>query len=506
MEYLDFELEIGPGLGREYPVAVIRSPAGEARETMTFPYDELALQYRLKDLQIALLRSGGKRRRALSPEEQNVQDFGKDLFKALVGGEILSRYEVSREKARQQRKGLRIKLRIQAAELAALPWEFLYDHRRGEYLCLSKNTPTIRYLELPQPIPSLTVTPPLRILGMIASPTDLPRLDVDRERQRIENAVQKLQKEGFLELTWLSGQTWRDLDEAMWGGPWHIFHFIGHGGFDPHTDEGLIALADEQGQKHLLTATQVAGLLADHHDLRLVILNSCEGAKGGTLDIYSSTAAILVRRGIAAVLAMQYEITDRAAIEFSRSFYRALAYGLPIDAAVAAARAAVNIEVKNSLEWGTPVLYMRSPDGVLFELAALPAARPGPAIVETMGEPPPPEPASPEVKRGHLRVATEPQGATVHFLNIRADFAQGMELEPGSYHVEVAAAGYAPTREWIELKAGEDKHLKITLTKIEVPVEAAPESHRSNPRHRNRQNRPRRQRRRQRRNLLTAWA
>ena len=35
MEYLDFELEIGPGLGREYPVAVIRSPAGEARETMT---------------------------------------------------------------------------------------------------------------------------------------------------------------------------------------------------------------------------------------------------------------------------------------------------------------------------------------------------------------------------------------------------------------------------------------------------------------------------------------
>ena len=44
MEYLDFELEIGPGLGREYPVAVIRSPAGEARETMCFPFDELALE------------------------------------------------------------------------------------------------------------------------------------------------------------------------------------------------------------------------------------------------------------------------------------------------------------------------------------------------------------------------------------------------------------------------------------------------------------------------------
>ena len=67
------------------------------------------------------------------------------------------------------------------------------------------------------------MTPPLRLLGMIASPTDLPRLDVDRERQRIENAVQDLQEQGFLDLTWLPGQTWRDLQEAMWGGPWHIF-------------------------------------------------------------------------------------------------------------------------------------------------------------------------------------------------------------------------------------------------------------------------------------------
>jgi formylglycine-generating enzyme required for sulfatase activity len=469
MDYLDFELEIGFGLGREYPVSVIRSPAGEARETMLFPFDELALENRLKDLQIALLRSGGKRRRVLSPEEQAVQDFGKDLFSALVGGEILSRYEVSRREAHQQRKGLRLKLRFQAPELAALPWEFLYDHRRGEYLCLSKNTPTIRYLELPQPIPRLAVAPPLRILGMISSPDDLPRLGVARERQRIEIAVQDLQKKGFLDLTWLPGQTWRDLYEAMWGGPWHVFHFIGHGGFDPHTDEGLIALADEQSQKHLLTATQVASLLADHHDLRLVLLNSCEGARGGKFDIYSSTAAILVRRGIAAVLAMQYEITDRAAIEFSRAFYRALAYGLPIDAAVATARVAVNIAVNNSLEWGTPVLYMRSPDGVLFELASIPPDQPEPVIVEVTEEPPPPEPTPPEIRKGRLWVETEPKDASVNFLNIRDEFSQGMELEPGHYHVEVSADEYKTRTKWIELEAGEEKRISITLTKIKPP-------------------------------------
>ena len=36
-DYLDFELEIGIGRGREYSVAVLESPGGEVRATMHFP-------------------------------------------------------------------------------------------------------------------------------------------------------------------------------------------------------------------------------------------------------------------------------------------------------------------------------------------------------------------------------------------------------------------------------------------------------------------------------------
>lgn len=150
MEYLEFELEIGLGSGRDYPV-IISSPGGEARETMHFPFEHLALENRLKDLQIALLRSSGRRRRVLSPEQRAVQEFGRDLFDGLIAGEVRSRYDVSLSKATQQNKGLRLKLRILSPKLAALPWEFLFDVRQGEYLCLSRNTPVIRYLELPQP-------------------------------------------------------------------------------------------------------------------------------------------------------------------------------------------------------------------------------------------------------------------------------------------------------------------------------------------------------------------
>src|SRR5712692_4465583 len=99
LSYLDFELEVGPGRGRDYPVAVGRSPAGEAHETMRFPFDELALENRLQALQIALLRSGGQRRQVLSPQEQTVQDFGQRLFDALLTGEVRSRYDVSQREA-----------------------------------------------------------------------------------------------------------------------------------------------------------------------------------------------------------------------------------------------------------------------------------------------------------------------------------------------------------------------------------------------------------------------
>jgi tetratricopeptide (TPR) repeat protein len=363
LNYLDFELEIGIGSGQKYPLEVVHSPAGEVRETMHFPFGEVELENRLKDLQIALLSSGGPRRRSLSPEEKTVQEFGKALFEALLTGEVRGRYDVSQNKAAEQGKGLRLKLRILPPELAMLPWEFLYDSRLAEYMCLSRNTPLVRYLELPRPIQPLTVPSPLRILGMVASPNDLPLLDVAREKRRVEEAVGELQAKGLVTLTWLKGQTWRDLQGAMRRGPWHVFHFVGHGG------AGYVALVDEgSGKTRRLKAMHLGRLLADHRKLRLALLNVCEGARGNEWDIFSSTAALLVRRGIPAVLAMQHAITDRAAIEFASSFYEALADGMPVDASVGEARKAISFSVNNTLEWGTPVLYMRSPDGVLFRI------------------------------------------------------------------------------------------------------------------------------------------
>ena len=381
MNYLDFEVEVSAAEAGEYEVQV-RSEFGEATGRMRLPFDSLALENRLQALQIALLRSGWASRRVASPEEETVERFGRELFDALFrDGPVLGRFEAARDGAWRREAGLRLKLRITAPELAALPWEYLYDSSQSDFLALSVTTPVVRFVPIARPIRPLAVRPPLRLLGLIAGSDDLPGLDTERERQRLETALKPLIDRELIDLTWLIGGTWRELQDRLLHGTWHVFHFIGHGGFDAVRGEGFIYLPDESGHASRLPATGLGRLLGDHDALRLAILNACEGARADKLDVFSSTAASLVRRGTPAVVAMQYEITDRAAIEFSRSFYTAVASGRPIDAALAVARTSISLEIPGSLEWGTPALFMRSPDGVLFDLAE-PLAKP--AVVAPM--------------------------------------------------------------------------------------------------------------------------
>ena len=68
----------------------------------------------------------------------------------------------------------------------------------------------------------------------------------------------------------------------------------------------------------------------------------------------------------------------------------------------------------------------------------------------------------------HLFVEIFPEDATVKILNIKPKFFQGMELEPGSYHVEVAAEGYETERRWIDLVAGHEEPFRFELEKIEI--------------------------------------
>lgn len=72
------------------------------------------------------------------------------------------------------------------AQLASLPWEFLYRKETRDFLNLSRYTPMLRYLDVQRPYTPLQLEPPLRILAIMAGPVDCPALDLSRERALVE--------------------------------------------------------------------------------------------------------------------------------------------------------------------------------------------------------------------------------------------------------------------------------------------------------------------------------
>jgi hypothetical protein len=376
LEYLNFDLSIERAGRQTYTVRVLYSPAGEARATIKVRFTKLKLDSRSKAITRDIVSADQPLSQPPPDQEAILRQVGSELFDQLFARDIHICYERSLDQAREQKKGLRLRLRVLAPELAAAPWEYMYDHRNKTYLCLSARTPLVRYQELAQPVEPLAVSSALSILGLTAAPHDLPSLDVARERKCIERALDHLRQKGAVELEWLEQPTVGDLQSKLRRRAWHIVHFVGHGDFDHRHGEGWIALVNKQGAARRLTATELARLLADQAELRLVLLNACAGGEGATRADFLRTADSLVAQRVPAVIAMQDAITDPAAIQFAEMFYASLADGYPVDAAVAEARKAMSLNTPGALEWGTPVLYMRAADGRLFTFD--PAGEPAP--------------------------------------------------------------------------------------------------------------------------------
>jgi len=369
--YLDFELRIEKK-GRRYQATVVHSPAGEASYTFSRPVSDLELEnfiLRMENLRMESTRRDTRRIR--TPEMELARQFGRKLFKAVFRADIRACFISSQNEAKRRGLGLRLKLRLEAPKLINIPWEYLYDASLGKFLSLFENTPIVRYIEMPEPALPLTVKLPLSVLIMVSSPTDYPPLDTEREQANLREALGELASEGMVTMTWVEEATLPALSDCLLRGRFHIFHYIGHGGFDERSQDGVLALEGERGRSQWASGERLAYLLGNHPTLRLVILNSCEGARTSCDDPFAGTAMTLVRTGgVPAVVAMQFAITDEAAIIFVRGFYNALSVGRPVDAAVTQGRLAI-FTAGNDVEWGTPVLYMRAPDGRIFDVKSL---------------------------------------------------------------------------------------------------------------------------------------
>lgn len=365
MDYLDFHLKIGPRISKNrYTVSARSETSGEATGTFIPPLREEQLENFV--LKVGITRRGV--RKIQSPEWRAAEEFGNKLFRSLFTEQINAAFVASHNEAVRQGKGLRIKLNLEAPALANYPWEFLYDSTNAQFLSLIEDTPLVRYIELPRPVVQLTVAPPLRILAVASSPRDYETLDLARERRNLETALQELTGSSEIELDWLPRANLDTLRDHLLKREYHIFHFIGHGGFDSSAQDGVLVFEGDSQTAVKISGERLAYFLRNHRTLRLAVLNACEGARTSQQDPFAGTAMTLLRTGnLPAVVAMQFEITDTAAIDFARGFYSAIAAGRPVDAAVGQGRQAIFAR-DNDVEWSTPVLYLRAADGKIFNI------------------------------------------------------------------------------------------------------------------------------------------
>jgi hypothetical protein len=375
LTYLDFDVVIERADQGAYRVRVVNAPAGPTSwSTFTMPFSQLELKY-------FVLKIGRPRRvvrRVDEPDTAAIKTFGSQLYRELFHHELEVNLLRSQILATTEGKGLRLRLRLSdTPELAELPWEFLYDRSRNRFVCLADRTPLVRFLEVPDPPRPLRVSPPLRVLVMISSPRDasFAELDVEQEWAKLHGVLSELEQAGLVQLERLETASLAALRQRLRRDDWHVLHFIGHGGFDTHAKDGVLVLEDQAGGSRLVTAQALGVPLHNHDALRLVVLNACEGARSDPTDPFAGTAQTLIQQGIPAVVAMQFEITDRAAIAFTSELYAAVADGYPLDAALSQARQAIYTDV-SEIEWATPVLYLRAPDGHIFDVTPTIRTRP----------------------------------------------------------------------------------------------------------------------------------
>ncbi len=377
--YTEFEIEFQPRNGEVYVISA-HSLAGDQTGTLRSPSDDPAFQQLCARLA------------SLDTDEDILLQIGTQLFNALFAGEIGKLYAASRSMLKED-QGIVIRLHIPAGieEIAALPWEFMADPDSGPVAML--DAPIARYLPQPTPIPTLQAALPIKVL--LTGAQTPPPADVERELQAVKAALEGLGNHVQIQLE--PHLTAAALRERLREG-FHIWHFVGHGGFDKTGKTAQLLFEDASGDSDAISAMEL-NIMLNRSGIRLVVLNACDSGKLA-IEPFHSIAPALIRAQIPAVVAQQFKVPEEATRAFVTDFYRSLAMAFPIDACITEGRKAVMDSCGlGQADWGIPVLYTRMPSGRLFEppeitpvVESIPAATPAPTAAPVPAAIPAPAP------------------------------------------------------------------------------------------------------------------
>jgi hypothetical protein len=300
---------------------------------------------------------------------------GMQLWEALIAGKVQELFEQFRSKALADGRIFHFRLKL-PRELEALPWEALYNEPESYFLATREQFCIIRAGSSDARTRPFGKAPPRPVAGdPPAVLLVLPKgsgLDLARELRTIQARTASLG--GSVLVAILDGPvTPKVFSERVRSRPWAVVHFAGHGRVSA-SGAVEIQLNDEAGEARWVDA-DVFATLFNNSKVRLVLLNCCRAASVAVARGVAAVGPILIGQGVAAVIAMRYEVTDDVAVNFADEFYRVLFSGKQpgrVDVAIESARLAIFQETTGDRYRGfiTPALYLAPGGEQLFELPA----------------------------------------------------------------------------------------------------------------------------------------
>ncbi|WP_129632141.1 CHAT domain-containing protein [Candidatus Oscillochloris fontis] len=318
----------------------------EARFTRPDSSAEVSISAQPLALDLVLLRS-------CWPDERA---YGAYLSQVLFGAPTLRDLLLQALAVAQAlRLPLRLVLRIAPVELQALYWETLRHPTTGAPLLTSqqvwcaRSLPCSDWTPLERPAPGA-----LRALGLIAAPTDLARYNLAPMDAPAEVALAHQALHGFAPTILAPGAaSIHNLGMVLRSGC-DILYLIAHGAIIKGIPR--LWLEHPDGTSAVVDGTELALRIGELDQRpRLVVLISCHSAGRGSEDVAAALGPRLITAGVAAVLAMQGQISMATASTFTPALFAALRTDGQIDRATTEARAAI----RERPDWWMPVLFTR---------------------------------------------------------------------------------------------------------------------------------------------------
>jgi len=360
-DYSDFVIHAKRRSLKIVDVSVSLSPSGKTEKPVAVSFTDTESQ-KIQE-SFCMSNPGQPGRMKITAEEAT--ELGKQLAVILFPPIIFKLFTQSlAAMVTKPNTGLRIRLALDES-LVNLPWEYLYrpDRLNSEgisgFLLLDPAISLVRENSNPNiSLPPIKGRQQLNFVGTLWE-DDKDLWEVKKEYELLKIALKPVSQyisENYMNASELGIEKNLSPDTA-------IFHYAGHCDFDK-SGRGYIMRKIKNSStldiKNRIYIDDVAALLRNTQT-RLVVLSACNSG-------FSPIIRPLLKEGIPAIIGINGLVASQSTIEFCTKLYESLSVGLTLDEAVNRARMHV-LEWGSKLglfDWGLYMVYMPSPDAVIF--------------------------------------------------------------------------------------------------------------------------------------------